>query len=419
MLGLLFAGNDTPEVTEGQRVEVILDRSPLYAESGGQVGDTGLIRTADGAQLRVTKTPYGIDRLHVHTADVINGTVRADDQVLVEVDGDRRAATARSHSATHVLHATLRHTLGEHARQHGSLVEPGRLRFDFTHFDALDPDQLASIETKVNERVLANPEVRIWHATRAEAESAGAAAFFGEKYGEVVRVVDIGDFSRELCGGTHVGYGSQAGPVRITTETSIGAGLHRVEALTGIDALRHADHERRTLAELRRLLGARPDTVIDQLATRLAALADAERKLAAYRQTELAARALQLASRRQATGGAWVVAETITDITTVELRPLAADVLRHGPADRPGAVILGCVINQKAQLVAAINDRFANTAHIEAVDLLRSGAKLIGGGAGGSGLLANAGGRKADQLTEALHAARRCAASTADELPRT
>jgi alanyl-tRNA synthetase len=169
----------------------------------------------------------------------------AGQSVEAHVDEERRAATARSHSATHVLHATLRRRIGDHAHQHGSLVEPGRLRFDFSHFDALGPDRLAALEEEVNQQILGNPEIRVRHATRSQAQAAGATALFGEKYGDVVRIVDIGDFSRELCGGTHVGYGSQAGPVRILAESSIGAGLRRVEALVGVDALRHADRERR------------------------------------------------------------------------------------------------------------------------------------------------------------------------------
>jgi alanyl-tRNA synthetase len=402
ILGLLLSGNPIDVATEGQRIEVILDRSPFYAEAGGQVGDVGTLQTGDGAVLRVDKTCHGIDGLTVHTAEVVSGMVANGQTVVATVDEQHRQATVRAHSATHVLHATLRRRIGEHARQHGSLVEPGRLRLDFTHFDAINVDTLSILEDEVNQRVLANPEVRVWHATRSEAEAAGATALFGEKYGDIVRIVDIGDFSRELCGGTHVGYGSQAGPVRILAESSIGAGLRRVEALVGIDALRHANHERRTLRELSQLLGSRPDTIVEQLSRRLTELAEAEKQLTAYRKNELTTLAKTLAARCQPVEGAWIVAETVSSVTTTELRSVAAEIVAALPANEPVAVILGSQDDGKAQLVAVINTALRDRAHVDAVELLRVAAKTVGGGAGGTGLIANAGGRNAEQLPQAI-----------------
>ncbi|NUT36470.1 MAG: alanine--tRNA ligase [Hamadaea sp.] len=404
ILGLLKGVDPIPVATEGDTVEVVLDRTPFYAESGGQVGDSGTLRTGDGAVLRVESTRPGVDGLHVHQAVVIGGVVGVGDGVHAEVDGDRRAATARSHSATHVLHATLREHLGRHAEQHGSLVEPGRLRFDFSHGSPVGVDRLAAIEEQVNARLLSNPEVRVWHATRDEAQKAGATALFGEKYGDVVRIVDIGDFSRELCGGTHVGGGSQAGPVRLLGEESVGAGLRRVSALVGVDALRHADRERRVLGEVGRLLGAPSDSVVRQLTVKLTALADAEKRLSAYRRKELEESARTLAEQSEPLGPGRAVVRTVGDVTGDELRSLAKSVLSRLPGE-PRVVVLGVVLDGRAQLVAVTDERFREVGG-EAVDLLRDAAREVGGGAGGEGLTANAGGRDGARLDEALSAVR-------------
>src|SRR5574341_1857043 len=262
-------GEELSGATEGQSLEVVLDRTPFYAESGGQVGDQGVIRTADGALLEVTDTQYGLEGFHVHTAKVVEGELRADQAVLAEVDGARRAATARSHTATHALHWALRRKLGDHAKQQGSLVDAGRLRFDFAHFSSVPHEHLLGVQETVNRRLVDDPEVKVWHTSLAEAEASGAIGLFGEKYGAVVRVVDIGDFSRELCGGTHVGHGSQVGPVVILGEASVGANLRRIEALTGLDELRWFDRERQLLAEMANLLRARPEDAPEQLRRRL------------------------------------------------------------------------------------------------------------------------------------------------------
>jgi alanyl-tRNA synthetase len=405
VLGLVRDGIGVEVATQGQTVEVILDRSPFYAEAGGQVGDRGVIRGGD-SELRVLGTRYGVEGLHVHSCEVVRGVLMAGEEVEAVVDGERRAATARAHSATHVLHAVLRKQLGEHAQQHGSLVEPGRLRFDFTHFDALDPGRLSELEDEVNSRILANPEVRVWHAGREEAQKAGATALFGEKYGDVVRIVDIGDFSRELCGGTHIGYGAMAGPVRVLGESSIGAGLRRVEALVGMDALRHSDRERRVLGELTRLIGvpgsartsrqefSQPDSVVETLSARLAALSDAERRLAAYREKELDVMASELATEP-------AVTRIVSGVSGAELRSLAQKVVARGAR----AVVLGSQDGGKAQLVAVVTEELG----VPAVTLLRDAAGLVGGGAGGTGLIANAGGRNVSGLSSALEVARTAA----------
>jgi len=404
IVGLLRDGTDAAVASEGHRVQVVLVETPFYAESGGQVGDTGLITTNAGARLRVRDTRL-VAGLHVLEADVVCGEVRAKEVVDAAVDAERRAATARSHSATHVLHAVLRELLGDHARQHGSLVAPGRLRFDVTHFCALEPDQLEEIEATVNRRLLADPAVRIWETTPSEAKRAGALAFFGETYGEVVRVVDIGDFSRELCGGTHVGHGSQVGAVRLLGETAVASGVRRIEALTGFDALRHTDHERRLLEEVARLLAVtRPEDIPERLRVRLRALAEAERRLRELRESELSRLADTLAERRRLVDGRWVVCERLSERvieSREDARRLVAAIMQRCPQDQPGGVVLGWTRRGKAQLTLWINEPLGQTG-VAARELLHPAGRAVGGGAGGSGPVAHAGGRYVERLDDAL-----------------
>jgi len=408
ILGLLRDGEELAAAGEGDQVELILDRTPFYAEGGGQVGDTGLVRTGDGAVLQVTDTRPGLEGFHVHSARVVSGEPRVGDQVHAEVDADRREAVTRSHTATHTLHWALRDQLGQHARQQGSLVDAGRLRFDFAHFQAVPAERLAEIEAAVNRQLLADPDVRIWHGSLAEAEAAGAISLFGEKYGSVVRVVDVGDFSRELCGGTHVGHGSQVGPVHVLGEASIGANLRRIEALTGLEALHYLDRERQLLAEVAALLKTRPEDAPDQLRRRLEALAAAQRELERLRVAGLERLAGELAGRVTTEAGGWLVAERVPEAGADDLRRIASAVRnRVGPG--PGVVVLGSDVQGKAAMVALLtSDLVASGA--AATDVLARAAKAVGGGAGGKGDLASAGGRDPSRLEEALGIARADAA---------
>ncbi|MDP9242635.1 MAG: alanine--tRNA ligase, partial [Actinomycetota bacterium] len=228
---------------EGQEIRLFLDRSPFYAESGGQVADTGTVRTSTG-RVRITDAQWTGPRVIAHTGIVESGEIHAGDEAHAEVDEERRAATARSHTATHVVHWTMRHLLGDHARQAGSLVAPGRLRFDFPHPSGVPDDQLEEAEILANTRLAEDDSVRIFETTMDEAKRLGAIALFEEKYGDFVRVVEIGDYSRELCGGTHVPHTGKVAIVRILGEASIGSGMRRVEALVGPDAIREINMER-------------------------------------------------------------------------------------------------------------------------------------------------------------------------------
>ncbi|GAA2756591.1 alanine--tRNA ligase [Actinopolymorpha rutila] len=439
VLALVREGRELAVATEGERCTLVLDRTPMYAESGGQVGDTGTILVSGGssgssdeARLRVLDTRRGPGGLHIHEVEVVHGELRPGEPARTTVDLQRRQATARSHSATHVLHAVLREYLGDHARQQGSLVAPGRLRFDVSHFAPLDPDQVQAVEDEVNQRLLADPEVHVWETGQDEARAAGAIALFGETYGDVVRVVDIGDFSRELCGGTHVGHASAAGPVRIVGESSVGAGVRRLEALTGVDALRYADHEHRLLEQIQDLLGGSgrsgsgrsgsggpgrsADRMLDQLRRRLTDLADAERELGRRRRADLLVGADRLLSRRRDTAsGGWLVASRLDEsgdgsgggvnlgdpnLGDLDLRELAQAVLERGPRDRPGGVVLARALDGKAQLVLTVDPSSAGRG--TAKELLTPAGRAIGGGAGGDGSFAHAGGRAVDRLDTAL-----------------
>ncbi len=404
ILGLLRDGEELAAAHEGDQVELVLDRTPFYAEGGGQVGDSGTVRTAGGAVLQVTDTRPGLEGFHVHTARVVKGEALPGEEVHAEVDAARREAVTRSHTATHTLHWALRDQLGEHARQQGSLVDAGRLRFDFAHFAAVPPERLAEVEAAVNRQLLADPDVKIWHTSLAEAEAAGAIGLFGEKYGERVRVVDVGDFSRELCGGTHVGHGSQVGPVIVLGESSIGANLRRVEALTGLEALRYADRERQLLGEVAALLHTRPEDAPEQLRRRLEALAEATRELERLRVAGLERLAAELAAGRVRADGGWLVVERVAEAGADDLRRIATAVRdRAGPG--PGVIVLGSETQGKAAMVALLSADLADR-KLAARDVLVQAARAVGGGAGGKGDLASAGGRDPSRLDEALRVAR-------------
>ncbi|MFL5883421.1 MAG: alanine--tRNA ligase, partial [Actinomycetota bacterium] len=404
LLGLLRDGEELAAASEGDQVELILDRTPFYAEGGGQVGDTGLVRTGGGAVLQVTDTRPGLEGFYVHTARVVSGEPQVGDQVHAEVDADRREAVTRSHTATHTLHWALRDQLGEHARQQGSLVDAGRLRFDFAHFQAVPSEQLAEIEASVNRQLLADPDIKVWHGTLAEAEAAGALSLFGEKYGSVVRVVEVGDFSRELCGGTHVGHGSQVGPVHVVGEASIGANLRRIEALTGLEALHYVDRERQLLAEVAALLKTRPEDAPEQLRRRLEALANAQRELERLRVAGLERLAGELAGRVAKEADGWLVVERVPEAGGDDLRRIASAV-RDRVGAGPGVVVLGSEVQAKAAMVALLTTDLAASG-AAARDVLARAAKAVGGGAGGKGDLASAGGRDPSRLDEALGIAR-------------
>ncbi len=387
---------------EGDEVEIVLPRTPFYAEGGGQVGDAGILTTPTG-RLEVIDTQEAIEGLTVHRARVVAGEVSQGQTVEATVHADRRIATARSHSATHVLHAQIKEAIGDHAQQAGSLVQPGRLRFDFPHFESLSDERVKEIEDSINDRVLRDPHVHTDIMSIDEAKAAGAVANFGDKYGQVVRVVTIGDFSKELCGGTHVPTGATIGTITIVREESIGSNTRRIEALTGHDALKFLSRERLVAEEVSRLL----DAPTDQAAARVKALMErlraAEKELAKARGAGLSQQAKQLADEAVREDGLAIVVARVDGLAMDDLRSLAGEVRGH--LDSKGVVVIGSATDDgKAQLVAALTKDLAD-AGVEARPILHPAAQVVGGGAGGKGDLAQAGGKQGDKLDEALQVA--------------
>ncbi|RMF66361.1 MAG: alanine--tRNA ligase, partial [Alphaproteobacteria bacterium] len=274
VLALLRQGEEVAEAACGETVELIADRTPCYGESGGQVGDTGVIRAAEG-ELRLLDTRKPAEGLIVHVCEVVTGAVKKGDRVRFEVDAGRRAAIVRNHTATHLLQAALQKILGDHVKQAGSLVEPDRLRFDFTHFSPLTAEEIRRIEDEVNSRILDNLEVGIRMMSADEAKAAGAMALFGEKYGDIVRVVNVGDYSLELCGGTHAKASGDIGLFRIVSEGGIAAGVRRIEAVTGTGALDWVRNQEQTLARAASLVKSDPQN----LETRLRKLMEQQKEL--------------------------------------------------------------------------------------------------------------------------------------------
>ncbi len=387
---------DPPEATlwpHLPHIEIFLDRTPFYAEGGGQVGDTGRVETPSGAA-NVLDTTYALPGLTRHTAVLVRGAITPGQEASLEVDGDRRAAIRRNHTGTHLLHAALREVLGTHVKQAGSLVAPDRLRFDFSHYGPLSADEIARVEDLVNERILADEIVQSTVMPKSEADRLGAIAFFGDKYGEVVRVVKAGSRSTELCGGTHVSALGQIGPVRIVSEGSIGSNLRRLEATTGTVTLARLRHDETVIGQAAQLLKANPDELVAAVERRLGELRATQDELKSVRQAGLREQAVVLAAAAQADGGAVVARRD--GLEQRQLQELALSVRSHAGVR---AVVLGGSPGAgKVALVAAV----AKGGDLVASDLIAEAARIVGGGGGKNPEVAMAGGRDPSRLDEAL-----------------
>ncbi len=400
LLAVLGEGGQAEVAGEGEEVRLILDRTPFYAEAGGQIGDHGYLRTPGGL-VRVVDTQWGPGEVIVHSGVVQSGEVRAGDDVHAEVDAVRREATARAHTATHVVHWTLRSVLGEHARQAGSLVAPGRLRFDFPHHSAVPRDVLEQAEEIANRRLAEDAPVTIYETTFEEAKSQGAIALFGEKYGDFVRVVEVGDYSIELCGGTHVARTGNVAIVRILGEASIGAGMRRVEALVGPDALKAINLERELLHAVVSALGAGDPQAAPERARQLVEqVKRLESELGRIRKSDLAARAERVAAAAVDVAGVRLVSAA-EDGDPEELRELATAAVARLANRGDAAVVLGSARGGRALLVAACSAGLAGRG-VTAPRLLEPAARAVGGGAGGKPTLGTAGGPRGERVADAL-----------------
>ena len=402
-IGRVFddGGGEREVASEGDRVRLFLDRTPFYAESGGQVADTGTIRTPTGV-VRVEDAQWTPQRAIALSGVVESGEVRAGEEAHAEVDAERRAATARSHTATHVVHWTVRHLLGDHARQAGSLVAPGRLRFDFPNPSGVARERLEEAEILANSRLAEDDTVRIFETTMDEAKRLGAIALFEEKYGDFVRVVEIGDYSRELCGGTHVPHTGRVAVVRILGEQSIGSGMRRIEALVGPDAIREINLERKLLEDVTAALGGGDVSTAPERARKaVEQLKRLESELGKLHKAERGTLVESLAASAVSVDGASLVVSEVSGEDAGGLRELAQALRGRLEPTGAAAAVLGNADGGNALLVAAVTGPLVSRG-VTAQALLERAAKEIGGGAGGKPILGFAGGRNAAALPRAL-----------------
>ncbi len=404
--GLLVGGASVPAAGAGADVEVVLDRTPFYAEGGGQLADAGVIRVSGsaaggGGEVEVRDVQSPVPGLIVHRGKVVTGEIIVGDPAQAEIDVERRRAISRSHTATHLVHRAFRGALGESAAQAGSENAPGRLRFDFTAAGAVPHSVLRVAEDEVNNVLINDLDVRAFVTPIDEARAMGAIALFGEKYGDQVRVVEVGDYSRELCGGTHVARSGQLGLIKILGESSIGSGVRRVEALVGTDAFRFLATESVLVSQLSEQLRARREELPERVAALVARVRDAERELDRLRSAQLLGMAAELASGAEDIGGAAFVGHRVADGTTADgVRKLALDIRGRVPAGRPAVAMVAGVPADRPTVVIAVNDR-ARELGLTAGSLVREAAGRLGGGGGGRDDVAQGGGAPLGDRTPA------------------
>ena len=390
----------------GEELELVLDRTPFYAEGGGQLADEGVIELDNGARLRVLDVQTPISGLVVHKVKVVEGEVVAGASAHAVVDVERRRSISRSHTATHMVHKAFREALGETATQAGSENSPGRFRFDFSASGAVPQSAMADVEARVNDLILADLAVHAELMSQDEAVKSGAMALFGEKYGDTVRVISVGDWARELCGGTHALRSGQLGVVKLLGESSIGSGVRRVEALVGGDAYRFLAREHVLVAQLSEALKVRPEQLPERVDDLLDRLRTAEKEIEKVRLQQLLSGAGELAAQAEDVAGVAFVGQVVEGAGGGDARTLALDVRGRLASDRPGAVLVVGVQDGKPSVVAAVNDS-GRAAGISANSLVRAAAGVLGGKGGGKDDVAQGGGSDASRALEALEAARR------------
>ncbi len=392
---LFFENNPVDSLSAGQQGRIVLEHTPFYAESGGQVGDKGVLVYDDNV-FEVESTQK-MGKAHVHLGTVTAGTIRKGDQLQAKIDAQARQATARHHSATHLLHAALRKILGDHVKQKGSLVEPNRLRFDFSHFEPISIEQLSQIERLVNQQILLNTPVQTRIMELEEAMNSGAMALFGEKYEEQVRVLSIGDFSTELCGGTHVRHAGDIGLFKIVTETGVAAGVRRIEAISGNYALDWVAEVENTLNQISLLLKTGRDSLKDRLVQFIEQNRSNEKEIARLQDKLASRQGDDLSNQAVDINGVKVLATHLENVDIKQLRT-TLDQLKEklGTA----AVVLSTVKGRKISLVAGVTKNTTNK--IKAGELVNHVAKQVGGKGGGRPDMGQGGGNDPSKLAVAL-----------------
>ncbi|MBC2710609.1 MAG: alanine--tRNA ligase [Desulfosarcina sp.] len=384
----------------GAFVEVVTTATPFYGEAGGQVGDNGTI-TAPGMEMVIADTVKDPTGIIIHKGQVKTGRLENGQTVMLTVDGDRRAAVALNHTATHILHAALRQELGDHVKQAGSMVAPDRLRFDFTHFSQIDLDALERIETFVNNRIRQNIPVAVKEMDMERAMESGATALFEEKYGDRVRVVTLEPFSRELCGGTHTGRTGNIGLFKILSESSVASGVRRIEALTGSAALEYVQKTSRILQELSHLVKDKPDTVVKRVESVMTSLKSLEKETERLKTKMAEIQADGSGEQAVEINGVTAIIRQVTVDKPSALRELAD---RFKDRIQSGIVVLGCETDGKALLIVVVTKDLNVRFH--AGKMIKQIAAEVGGGGGGRPDMAQAGGTRPQNLVQALEKAR-------------
>ena len=400
--GLLVDGLSVPSASGGQEIEVILNRTPFYAEGGGQLADGGRITLSTGAVIEIDDVQTPVNGLSVHRGRVLSGEVTVGSEALAEIDIERRHAISRAHTATHMVHKAFRELLGETATQAGSENSPGRFRFDFPSTGAVPASVLNDVESRVNTLLLDNLAITAEVMSQDAAKKMGAMALFGEKYGDEVRVVSVGDWARELCGGTHVDRSGQLGVVKLLSESSIGAGVRRVEALVGVDAYKFLAREHILLNSLTEIVkGSKTEELPERISDLMNRIKDIEKELATVRSAQAMGQISDLAQSAIDINGISTVATVLADgVTGDDLRKIALDLKNRA---EKSVIALISSNDGKPVLVVAVSDA-ARALGMKAGALVKAGSTILGGGGGGKDDFAQGGGSDSSKSAQALQA---------------
>ena len=400
LTGVLVNGKVASEVNAGSELEIMLDRTPFYAEGGGQLADNGVIKLANGAVVKIEDVQTPVPGLFVHRGTVVSGVVKSGEAVVAEIDLQRRLAISRAHTATHMVHKAFREALGETATQAGSENAPGRFRFDFPSTSAVPTSVLNDVESRVNELLIADLQVSAQVMTQDAARAMGATALFGEKYGDQVRVVSVGDWAKELCGGTHVSRSGQLGLVKLLSESSIGAGVRRVEALVGHDAYKFLAREHVLLNSLTEIIkGVRAEELPQRISELVEKMRSMEKEMSAVNSAKAMAAAGELVKKNKSIGSASLIIEQLgNQISGEDMRAIALDLKSKV---KTAIVVLATVNDAKPLLVAAVSAD-AIKLGIKAGELIKVGSAILGGGGGGKDDFAQGGGLDAGAITKAF-----------------
>jgi alanyl-tRNA synthetase len=402
LTGIVVDGVGVASASEGEDVEIVLNRTPFYAEGGGQLADGGRITLSNGAIIQIDDVQSPVHGLSVHRGRVANGTVEVGSEALAEIDMQRRHAISRAHTATHMVHKAFREILGETATQAGSENSPGRFRFDFPSTGSVPASVLDDVESRVNALLLDNLEVTAESMSQAKAKELGAMALFGEKYGDVVRVVSVGDWARELCGGTHVERSGQLGVIKLLGESSIGAGVRRVEALVGVDAYKFLAREHLLLNSLTELMkGSRTEELPERISDLLNKMREIEKELASVRSAQALSQVGELAKSATVLNGISYISSVMADgVSGDDLRKIAIDLRSR---EDKSVVALISANDGKPVLVVATSEG-ARSSGVKAGALVKIGSTVLGGGGGGKDDFAQGGGTDSTKSLEALTA---------------